>query len=35
MPKLANFYSQNAQIYPNYLALDKESNFLFKNIHKK
>jgi hypothetical protein len=36
IPKLAHFYSQQGNfLTPNYFALNKEVDYLLKNIHKK
>lgn len=35
LPRIFEFYEKYSKVFPNYVALPKESRFMFKNIEKK
>lgn len=35
IPKLAEFYSENQQVYPNYYPLEEANKYLYKNMSRK
>jgi len=35
LPRIYSFYAKYSKVYPNYVALPRESRFMFKNIERK
>lgn len=35
LPRIFSFYAKYSKVYPNYVALPRESRFMFKNIERK